>query len=188
MRNFGNDYADSVSLAIFKEAHQKPSYKEGVQYMMQRSIGIIRQYPFDYLYWHIKGTILLFLEPGRSDWIHYFSLPLTDKSSFSLTLAEKGIEGAWQYAQQFSIPMLLIMGLLGLWNMGLLLLSLIGFWKGRKILFIQFLFLFFIYITAVTGVVGCARYRLTIYPIMLVGLVLTKISEPTFSGIKDIRD
>lgn len=176
MRRFGNDYADSVSTAIRQEARQKP-YAEGVRYTIQRSLAIIAQYPFDYLYFHLKGSLLLFLEPGRGDWIHYFNSPPPDNSSFSLALEEGGIKGLWHYVQRFSIPFLLLLGLLSLWNAGLLLLSVIGLWKGRKVTYVQFLILFLVYITVITGVVGCARYRLTVYPILLLGLVLTRIKR-----------
>ncbi len=175
LKKFGNDYADSVSAAILKEAHKKSSYAEQARYTEQQSIAIMRQYPLEYLYWHLKGSLLLFLEPGRSDWIHYFNAPPSDNGSFSLAVDQKGMRGFWQYAQQFSIPMLLLLTILSVWNLGLLFLSLKGLWQGRKMVYVQFLVLFFIYITAITGVVGCARYRLTIYPILLLGLVLTRI-------------
>ncbi len=173
MRKFGNDYADSVSAAILREADRQPTYAKRAHYIEEKSIGIIRQYPIDYAYWHLKGMVLLFLEPGRSDWIHYFNAPPPDDGSFSLAMDQKGLAGFWLYAQQFSLPMLLLMGILSCWNLGLLILSVWGLWKGRKIPYVQFLILFFIYITVITGVVGCARYRLTVYPVMLLGAALT---------------
>ncbi|HVD97577.1 MAG TPA: hypothetical protein VNB90_05175 [Cytophagaceae bacterium] len=172
MRKFGNEYADSVSTAILREAHSKVTYAEQVRYKQQRAQEIIRSYPLEYLYWHIKGSVLLFLEPGRSDWIHYFNTPPADNGSFSLALDENGFKGFWQYSRHFSVSMLLLLTVLGCWNLLLLFLCLKGFWRGRKIVYVQFLALFFLYITIVTGVVGCARYRLTLYPIMLLSACL----------------
>lgn len=173
MRRFGNDYADSVSARIRREAKTKRSYAEQAKYTEQQSLAIIRQYPGDYVYWHLKGILLLFLEPGRSDWIHYFKMPPADNGSFSIALDERGWKGFFRYAEQFSLPMLLLMAVLGIWNLALLILSVYGFWRARKNTYIQFLFIFFLYISVLTGVVGCARYRLTIYPVMIIAALLS---------------
>ena len=178
MRRFGNDYADSVSVAIRQEAKTKGSYAEEVHYIQKRSLAIIREYPSDYLYWHLKGIVLLFVEPGRSDWIHFFQIP-ADGKSFSIAVDEQGIKGFFLYARQFPIAMLLLLGVLGIWNLVLLVLFLCGFWKGRKNIYVQFLFLFLMYLTALTGVVGCARYRLTLYPFLIIGLLLAINSSST---------
>ncbi len=184
MHKFGNDYADSVSNRIVEEARTQKTYAERARYTTDKSVAIIRDYPFHYLYWHLKGSMLLFLEPGRSDWIHYFNAPPPDNGSFSIALDEKGLSGVWEYARRFSLPMLLLMAVLAGWNLVLLVLTLKGLWAGRNLVYIRFLILFFLYITVLTGVVGCARYRLTIYPLMLMTATLALPGKFTGTSLK----
>jgi hypothetical protein len=164
----GEAAGDSITGGLDKIARNKSTYAERVGFIESESFKIMKQYPLEYLYCHIRGTLFfLFLEPGISEARAFFKLKEESESS-RLAVERRGAIGFWQYTQNLSSFWQLYLWQAVLWWIVILLLSLAGFWLYRSNPFIVFSALLYFYLVAITGVVGCVRYKPAVYPIVLI--------------------
>ncbi len=157
------------------------SYPDQTKFIDQQCLHFIAQSPITYLSLHLKGVFRFFLDHGRWDLYTFFTGVNLDQNTIT-TLQKSfdsgGISSATSYI--ISFPKAIVAYLLLVFIMNLLLF----------IYFMRFLFnkyisksirialaLMVFYLAILTGPTGSARFRVPIYPILLVSFAITSISD-----------
>lgn len=157
------------------------SYPDRTRFIDQQCLHYITRSPIAYLSLHLKGVFRFFLDHGRWDLYTFFTGINLDQNAVN-TLQNSydhgGISSATSYLSSF--PKAVVAYLLLVFILNLLLL----------IFFIRFLFnneilksiritlaLMVFYLAFLTGPTGSARFRVPIYPILLVSFAITSIND-----------
>ena len=142
------------------------------RFIDQQCLHWILESPLSYFELHIKGVFRFFLDHGRWDLYTFLTgvnLEQTSSTSLQKSYNENGLMGATNYI--YSFPKVIIGYLLLVFFMNIILL----------ISFIRFLFLkeitktiriiiavMVLYLALLTGPTGSARFRVPVYPLLLV--------------------
>lgn len=157
------------------------SYPDRTRFIDQQCLHYIAQSPIAYLSLHLKGVFRFFLDHGRWDLYTFFTGINLDQNAIN-TLKQSydhgGISSATSYLNSFPkavVAYLLIVFILNL----LMLIFFIRFLFNKEILkSIRIaLALMVFYLAILTGPTGSARFRVPIYPILLVSFAITSIND-----------
>lgn len=170
----GEHYADSTMAAVMDIANAKTIYGERLQYMNNEGNRIIFEHPVDFLKLYIKGVAAFFIDPGRFDLYHFFMIEEHHSGGLLHGMNAKGSGALIDAMAQAPLPILLLLLLNLCWNICVAT-GLICFVTIKKINpFIRIiLFLMIMYIAAATGPVGVSRYRVPVYPELLLAMMFT---------------
>jgi hypothetical protein len=165
--------ADSITSQIMTQAKQIKPFSKSLDFMKDKSMKILLEYQSEHIFCHIRGTILfLFLDPGFTD-ANIFYKTNFENTNFRLNIEYKGLTGLINYFKLLSFERKILFFIVILYAFILNIISVFGLYIYRKNIFISFLFIFLLYFFTVTGVVGCIRYRIYIYPIYIFLSILT---------------
>jgi hypothetical protein len=169
----GEVFADSSIAACMQLANAQPTYGERLQLMDAKASGIIREYPLAFIKLYIKGVAAFFLDPGRFDVYHFFAIE--DKGTVGLMyeIQTHGLSAIITYLKTAPVMILGLLFLNFCWNL-FACVCLLFFVLGKiripaNIRILVFVFVF--YIAAATGPVGVSRYRVPVYPFLLMSIV-----------------
>lgn len=144
------------------------SYPEKVQYLKQTSAQVIKDNPLDYIWFHVKGMIRFFIDPGRFDLSNYLGLEEKGNVGFLNHLNKDGIGGVIKYLSEQNMLLVIVIILLGIINTiklaGLVLISL-----EKKIDFRirAFIIILIGYVAFATGPLGASRFAMPFIPIII---------------------
>jgi hypothetical protein len=165
----GRTFADSVVTNIIAKAKEKVSYKEYREYLMTENYRLLNEYKTSFILLSIKGMLQFFIDPGRWDLFSFFDrIPEDNPKGFYDHFKEEGIKGAVKYVSSFS-PLLIIYLIICAFVNIFILIMFIFFLSNKTIASAirLFAFLLIMYIAMVTGLMGSARYRTAVYPVLL---------------------
>jgi 4-amino-4-deoxy-L-arabinose transferase-like glycosyltransferase len=169
VRALGEHEADSTIAGMMQVADARVQYGERLRYMSNEANQIILYHPMDFAVLFGKGTAAFFVDPGRFDLYHFFTVE--ESHSTGGLLHEFNTKGfsALSDAMAEAPVMILFLLLVNLcWNICMIAAFLYFLFIKRVHLFIRLVvFLVVIYIAAATGPVGVSRYRVPIYPELL---------------------
>ena len=166
---YSSDYADEVITAIKNEAAEKGSYKETNSYFAKESLTIIKNNFFGYLCYHFRGMLNFLIDPGRFD-IYNF-LQIKQSYGFLKLFNQHGYKGIFIIFREFPVIIICYLLLMAVINI-LLLVSFLCFLikpypdKYYKV----YLLVICIYIVLLTGPIGASRFRIPIFPLILLTL------------------
>lgn len=166
---YGQNTMKSHRKHIRNESEQKQSYKEKSQFLLQSaSDTIIHNLP-TYSILHLKGMANFMLAPGRVDIETFLKLEPEKEISLLYEVEKKGLfYGLRYYFSNVELCMLLIVILIFFWNAISLFFICLSFFNDKLPLTVRiFIFLLIAYIVFVSGPGGYARFKTSIYPIML---------------------
>lgn len=149
------------------------------RYRLLDSLGnkIIRENFSDYFIYHIKGTILACIDPGRYDLIAFFKFKNMDGFMSAVR------EGGWlSILKNQSVFVLLYLFVFTLINASRIAMAMYSMKKYFKKLYLIYIFIFIL--VGVTGPVGSARYLFPIMPIISVLAVLSAFKHEKNISIK----
>lgn len=173
---YGEDWADRTQDSIMQIADKQPTFEGRCKVMNEAGLHFIKQNIPVFIGFNIKGWLAFMIDPGRFDWVHFLNLNEEGFPGLYHLLNTKGwLNGILEFLKQAPILLLSILGLSLIWN---LLISGVLFWFlfNRQLpIWLRLLaFLFLAYIIGSTGVLGLARYRIAVAPILwfafLIGL------------------
>ncbi len=116
----------------------------------------------------LKGMANFFIDHGLFDLMAFFVHPdYVQTQGWKQKYEEQGWQGVFSYLKTFNLFLLLFLILASIFNI-IMLVILVRFLFSHKIaiLFRLLLLMFVIYMVVFTGVVGCSRYRMAIFPII----------------------
>ena len=174
IKNEGKAYADSTCKAIWEKGLAKGNLKEHYEFVNAQCKAILTDDVLDYGIFHLKGMFIFMLTPGREDLVYFFRIKESEKVNFMRSVNEKGIEGFTYWLSKINPVMLGVAIVLLIWNVVLTVATALFFWKNRIDWRIKaWLFLLIAYIAFASSlVVGAARFRLPVYPFLLMATTL----------------
>jgi hypothetical protein len=172
----GEKYADSSITAIMEFANTQANYALRLQTMNKQANTIIFEYPVAFCWVYVKGFVSFFLDPGRFDAYHF--LHMEEKSTLGLMyeLQTKGFSAFIHFIQKAPILLLLLLLVNLCWNTFVFLAFCYAVWlfikqTPARTFFSIMLFTIVLYIAAATGPVGVSRYRVPVYPLLMLNLL-----------------
>lgn len=168
----GETFADSTIAGIMQSANAKTVYGERLEFMNSKANQIIFNYPIDFAQLYLKGVIAFFIDPGRFDIYHFFMIEENTTAGFMHEINTKGISALKILIQRAPLLILFLLFLNLCWNI-IVAGAFIYFLTIEKVHIIIRVVVFFIvmYIAAATGPVGVSRYRVPLYPELLLAAV-----------------
>lgn len=168
-KEYGKDYADSTIKVMHQQAGQFTTIEEKGNYLEKESMRLIKEHKLSYLLLNIKGSLIVFIDPGRIDWFAFFRIgsdPFAD--SIWLQYKKDGFTGVFNAFKNFPVALLLTFIVIMIWNLALLiaLIYYVFVWWGdyRARIFILVLLG---YLTLITGPYGTARFKVSYYPLLV---------------------
>ncbi len=152
---------------IYESCGNKGSYRLQTKCLKEGARKVMLERPLSYAWFHLKGCLRFFLDPGRFDLAHFFQIGESDAPGFLYYINQQGLKG---------IPALLRQQ--GPWLVGMLalilffkIIKLAGFFlylfKGREAkLFRWMLFGLVAYLSLITGPLGASRFILPVELLM----------------------
>jgi 4-amino-4-deoxy-L-arabinose transferase-like glycosyltransferase len=173
MSKYGEQVADSTLSQINAKVATLPTYKEQSIYIKDTTTHIILNHFWSYGLFHARGMLNFMGDPGRFDYVNFFSIKQTD----DLGLLHYLSKGNWGELKQFlsTQPLWLILVLLFtmIANGVVLVSALLVLLVRNMSLFIKlYLIVFIAYIWFLTGPIGAARFKVPIYPLIIIAAAL----------------
>ncbi len=171
----GERHADSVIATVMQQANACENYGDRLKLMDAKATEIIVEHPKAFATLYIKGVAAFFLDPGRFDMYHFFNIEQKETLGLMYEMQTKGLSAVIEYIKQAPVFVLLLLLLNFCWN-GLVVCFLIGFLIKASRSFsirpeVSLLLIFVFYIALATGPVGVSRYRVPIYPLLMIGVL-----------------
>jgi hypothetical protein len=152
------------------------SYAQRSRYIDQQCLIWIKEAPLAYLSLHLKGFFRFFLDHGRWDLNAFVKGQgnIENQAGIDSAYRKYGMRGASEYASKFPLLLIGYLLLVVIVN-GILLFSFIRFLLMKSIApQIRILFMCMVfYIALLTGPTGSARFRIPVYPLLLISFALT---------------
>lgn len=172
-RKLGLYHANTTVTLIEQRAEQQPTYKKSYNYIEKESVKIIRKNLIGYAIYHLQGMLTFSLDPGRFD-IYNF-LQIENSKGFSSMVSQYGFKGIFPLLKEIPITIILYLAFMVLLNtlfFGSFLYFLLTSYNDK--IFKTYILLICIYIAFVTGPMGASRFRLPIYPFIILTFPLIK--------------
>ena len=171
---YGADKADRVIDEIEESAEARRSYPEKYTYLESSIRDILKAHPLEYAVHHLNGLLNFFLDPGRFELYAFFKVD--DTVSFSSLYNQYGYGAVFRYMLNAPIHILIIILVTAIINLALFVSFFYFIVARRKIDFECWAWLILIctYIALITGPIGASRFRLPIFPFLVIVFALTR--------------
>ena len=171
-QKFGEGYAEHWTDESKTRVNNEIPYKNRYELMQHIGDSVIMTYPLTFAKLYLKGCVAFMLDPGRHDIVAFLDLSEDGYNGFFYELNNKGWEAIPELVSHSSLLLLMSLFILIIWNV-IQLFLIIYFLKDRQIpKFVKLLLMAFIlYILAVTGILGVARYRSVVFPEIMILLL-----------------
>ncbi len=168
----GKEKALAMHASIQQTAQQEKSYPEHHHALTSESIRILNDYPFTTTFLWMKGVLLFFTDPGRWDVLTFQNKkPEEHQEGFFHIMKSQGIIKAFDHLMNQDTG-LTVFTLVGTLMNGFLLFSFLFFLKDEHYPFLFRLMagMIVFYLALMTGPIGSARYRVSVFPVLLMAL------------------
>ncbi|WP_425555840.1 hypothetical protein [Flavivirga jejuensis] len=169
MSKYGENHAHKIDSTISNQAQKKHTYVDQQNEIRNLSLKYIKKDFLSYSIAHLKGSIKMFLDPGRFDIYNFFEFENPHKVGFLKHLNRDGIKGAYQYFKEQPLIIIILLPLILLFNM-FKIIGFVLFWiKHYKTTssLCWFMLFIIIYFAALTGIIGTSRFLVPLLPIYL---------------------
>jgi hypothetical protein len=169
-------YADSVIAHTMLQANVQPSFYQRLGVMDSAAKHILVTYPISATYVWLKGMAAFFIDPGRFDLFQFTAIEKKQSVGLMHQLQTQGASAIITYLKQAPLVVLAILLMSLVWNI-LLVVLLCNFLRKaiqyKKYIAYGFIaFLFMAYIAFASGPVGVSRYKVPVYPLLLITATL----------------
>jgi len=150
----------------------KMDFPEASSYIEKLGRDIIISDWFNYSQFHLRGAVFYFVDPGRFEFYKFLDLESRWNRGFQYQIINYGlIKGSFELLKQMPTGAILYLIAMGLINTAFSLLFFCSILKRTNLFeFKVFLILVVFYVAIITGPLGASRYRLPIFPYMLVAI------------------
>lgn len=169
----GPDYADSIASAIVSQSEQQATLAQRYQYIDSSCNHFLLNHKMAFLKVYIKGCLTFMFDPGRYDLYKLFNANNDNALGMYQTLQQYGIKATLQFLLRINFWGLLALAILVCWNILVVIVFVLFLLKTHSPTFLKLLIAIFVmYFLLTTGVLGVSRYRIHIYPILLMAILL----------------
>ncbi len=170
---YGANYADSLCSSIFENGNKKTNTEAIFNYIDSSCNYFLLHHKMSFAKIYIKGCAIYLLDPGRYDLYKLVNKNNDNVSGMFEILHQHGLSAMIKYLFNINIVGLLLLFVLACWNIGIVIICFLLLYKIRKGDIIKWLILLFIlYFVLTTGMMGISRYRVHIFPILLIAFTL----------------
>jgi hypothetical protein len=171
---YGEVYADHFQDSVMAMADTCTLLQNRHKLMNGAAMTVIQSHPIVFLQFNLRGWLTLLIDPGRFDWVHFLNIDEGNFLGLYHTIYTKGlIVGLTHFIVEAPIMLILILGASLFFNCCIALLFLKWLLSCTNTKSLQVLLAVFVcYILLTTGVLGLARYRIGIAPMLWVACVL----------------
>ncbi len=170
---YGSDYADSLCTAIYDGGNQQATVAERFNYIDSSSNRFLLNHKLAFAKIYLKGCGVYLLDPGRYDLYKLINQNNDHVSGMFETLHQHGARAMVKYLFKINPLGLLILGLLFCWNIVVVIAFAAMVFKVNNYAVIKWLIvLFVLYFIFTTGMMGISRYRVHVFPLLLLAFCL----------------
>ncbi|MEZ4774739.1 MAG: hypothetical protein R3D00_16260 [Bacteroidia bacterium] len=169
IHTYGPDSALVLADGILYRSLDQPSYAEGQKLLVKECSDVIRAHKLQFVKFHIKGMINLFMDPGRFDLYSFTGIDSQHNSpGFLSAFSEGGYRGIGLYLQKQPLLIVLLLVLVALAN-AVKLAGLIYFAFCRRVSVENRVIIIglVLYIAGLTGSSGASRFAVPVFPLLL---------------------
>ncbi|MES2778326.1 MAG: glycosyltransferase family 39 protein [Bacteroidota bacterium] len=167
----GEEYADSTVAAVMQQANAATNYGERLNIMNDKANAIIFQYPVAFAKVYAKGVVAYFVDPGRFDVFHFFNIEEKGTLGLMHEMQTQGVSAIQTYIEKAPVSVLFLLLMSLLWNCCVVFLFLYFLFTTQNHTLRNILFVLVAYIGLATGPVGVSRYRVPVFPFLLIGVL-----------------
>ncbi|MGY3792125.1 hypothetical protein [Aquimarina sp. 433] len=169
LNKYGEEYANKVNHDITVKSREISEYPKKIEFIKTQSIDHLSKELIPYLFFHLRGSIKFFIDPGRYDLFMFF-YPNSNKISevgFLSHFNKGGFLGVFKFLKTQPTPLIISLVIILILNI-VKFLGFIWFWlkNAKNINLIFYVMLFFIlFLAGISGPVSAARFTIPIYPL-----------------------
>ncbi len=170
---YGADYADSLCTAMVNGADAQVSVAKRFEYLDSSCNTFILNHKLAFLKVYTKGCITFLFDPGRYDLYKLFNANDDNALGMYQTLQQFGIKAMLKFLFGLNFLGLIALAFLAIWNVLVVIVFILFLLKTNYSIILKILIaVFILYFLLTTGVLGVSRYRVHIFPILLMAFVL----------------
>lgn len=166
---YNAEEAEQIISKLNREAAEKSSYAEKYRFFENEIFHIILNNVLSYSVFHLKGAITFFIDPGRFDLFNF--LQINSSVSLLKLYHQHGFRAIFYIFREIPLTLLLYLAAMSMINIlfvGSLIYFIIA--PNRNRFFKIFLLAVCLYVALLTGPIGASRFRLPIYPYLVLTL------------------
>lgn len=167
----GEAYADSAVAAVMQQANAATDYGQRLGIMNDQANEIILSNPGAFAMVYVKGVIAYFVDPGRFDVFHFFAIEEKGTLGLMHEMQTKGISAIKEYIRKAPVAVLFLLLVSLLWNIIVVCLFSYFLFTVHNRTIRNLVFVLVAYIALATGPVGVSRYRVPVFPFLLIGVL-----------------
>lgn len=167
----GEEYADSTVAAVMQQANAATNYGGRLSIMNNKANEIIFNYPLAFARVYAKGVAAFFVDPGRFDVFHFFAIEEKGTLGLMHEMQTKGVSAIGEYIQKAPVTVLFLLLISLLWNIVVVCMFIYFLFTMRNRTLRNMVFVLVAYIAMATGPVGVSRYRVPVFPFLLIGVL-----------------
>lgn len=161
----GEASADSFIATVEQETRDL-NFANANRKIEQICFNTIKNEWLTYGIYHLRGMTFFFLDPGRFDF--YVLLGIQKQQGFLSDVRRSGLEGAANLIRSMPFSILICLVAVGMINLAIFVTFLRFIFLPSSIIeFKVFLLMIVLYVAAATGPIGASRFRLAIFPYLL---------------------
>lgn len=173
IQKYGTDSAKIIISSIENNKLNYPTFEQQENYVHDACFKFIKKYPIEYGVFQIKGTLNFFIDPGRFDLSTVFSCFDTE-AGFLNVYSTGGVKAVVNLLFKQNIIVITTLFILVCWNIFVLANLIFFILSPQHDIKIRLVILILILtICLACGPMGASRFRLPIYPLLLIGLAFS---------------
>lgn len=163
MASEGKQAADKKVDDIYKLCEEESSFKLQNKCLQEGARGVILEHPLKYAWFHIKGSLRFFLDPGRYDLVKFFKVQKGDAPGFLYHLNEHGLKGIPGFLKLQGPMIVGMLALIFLFKVIKIIGLLLYLFKGTHPALVRWLLAgLVLYLALITGPLGASRFILPV--------------------------
>jgi len=165
----GSEVAAEEVDRLYSDCGDEVDYREKLKCLEHGVRKVILDNPVKYAFFHLKGSIRYFLDPGRFDLVTFFNIQPADSPGFLHVVNKDGLSGAIRFLKQQGWGLALILGLIAIFKLVKITGFLLYLWRGNEQFQLRIFLGFLVaYFALVTGPLGASRFLLPV-ELLLIG-------------------
>jgi len=170
---YGSKYGDSVINIIDTKLATLPDYKDRCEYIKDTCARIILSDIPRYTKFHIKGMVTFMIDPGRYDYVNFFAVPQGDRLGLLHYVSKGDIAELKQFLKTQPLWLVIVMAVQMLLSGLVMVLCFVSLFD-KTVPFWPKLYLYLIigYIWFITGPIGSARFKVPVYPLLIIAALV----------------
>lgn len=169
---YGSEYGDSVIAVIDSAVTEKGSYAQQCEYIKDTCKQILLSDVPAYGKFHARGMLNFMADPGRYDYVSFFNIAQTDGLGLLHYISKGDIGELKRFIKTQPIALIIVLLLQMAANVLILLMCVVFVFTKTPLWPKIYLLVMAGYIWFLTGPIGSARFKVPVYPLLVIAVVV----------------